>query len=139
MRVALGTGGTLGIAGVPPHVERTGVAPPPVVFLPAATRADTVVAETQPTTPGARRALEIFQDALDERAAPGDSASAAPALSLLDALQSCCDAGLRGLVLLIEEPELYLRPQAQRYLYRLLRRFASEGNQVIYSTHSRRS
>jgi putative ATP-dependent endonuclease of the OLD family len=39
-------------------------------------------------------------------------------------------------VLLIEEPELYLRPQAQRYLYRLMRQFAGGGNQVIYSTHS---
>ena len=45
-------------------------------------------------------------------------------------------AGLTGFVALIEEPELYLRPQAQRFLYRLLRRFAEAGNQVIYSTHS---
>jgi putative ATP-dependent endonuclease of the OLD family len=37
-------------------------------------------------------------------------------------------------VLLIEEPELYLRPQAQRYLYRLLRVFAEMGNQVVYTT-----
>jgi predicted ATP-dependent endonuclease of OLD family len=38
-------------------------------------------------------------------------------------------------LLLIEEPALYLRPQAQRYLYRLLREFAVGGNQTIYSTH----
>jgi len=38
-------------------------------------------------------------------------------------------------VVLIEEPELFLRPQAQRYFYRLLRAFAERGNQVLYSTH----
>ena len=43
--------------------------------------------------------------------------------------------GVRGLVLLIEEPELFLRPQTQRYFYRLLRAFAQNGNQVLYSTH----
>jgi len=37
---------------------------------------------------------------------------------------------------LIEEPGPYLRPQAQRYLYRLLREFSLVGNQTIYSTHS---
>lgn len=40
------------------------------------------------------------------------------------------------MLLLIEEPELFLRPQAQRYLYRLLHRFADGGNQVVYSTHA---
>jgi predicted ATP-dependent endonuclease of OLD family len=44
---------------------------------------------------------------------------------------------LGGLLLLIEEPELYLRPQAQGYLYRLMREFSLAGNQIIYSTHSR--
>ncbi|GBD40032.1 DNA replication and repair protein RecF [bacterium HR37] len=35
----------------------------------------------------------------------------------------------------IEEPEMYLHPQAQRYFYRLLCEMADK-NQVIYSTHS---
>jgi putative ATP-dependent endonuclease of the OLD family len=33
--------------------------------------------------------------------------------------------------MLIVQPELFLRPQAQRYLYRLLRAFAEHGNQVL--------
>lgn len=38
---------------------------------------------------------------------------------------------------LIEEPEMYLHPQAQRYFYRLLRDMAKAGEaQVVYSTHS---
>ncbi|HET7045879.1 MAG TPA: TOPRIM nucleotidyl transferase/hydrolase domain-containing protein [Gaiellaceae bacterium] len=37
---------------------------------------------------------------------------------------------------MIEEPELYLGPQAQRHLHRLIRRLARGGNQVLYSTHA---
>lgn len=38
---------------------------------------------------------------------------------------------------LIEEPEMYLHPQAQRYFHRLLTELAATGScQVIYSTHS---
>ena len=43
---------------------------------------------------------------------------------------------MKGLVLLVEEPELFLRPQTQRYLYRRLRAFAGGGNQVVYTTHA---
>src|SRR5437016_5345575 len=42
----------------------------------------------------------------------------------------------RGGGLLIEEPELYLRPHLQRHLYRVLRELAQRGNQILYSTHA---
>jgi predicted ATP-dependent endonuclease of OLD family len=63
-------------------------------------------------------------------------ARAAQARSLIDAIEESGFAAKGGFLLLIEEPELYLRPQAQRYLYRVLRELALGGNQVIYSTHS---
>jgi predicted ATP-dependent endonuclease of OLD family len=59
-----------------------------------------------------------------------------PALAFVEGLERCQRAGVTELVLLIEEPELFLRPPAQRFLYRQLRAFAAAGNQVLYSTHS---
>jgi len=118
----------------PPAASREGA--PPVLFLPASERATAVLA-SRPNRPVAERALELFARALAEPRHPAGSASAAaPALAVVDAIESCCAFGVHGLVLLIEEPELYLRPQAQRYFYRLLRALAFGGNQVIYSTHS---
>jgi putative ATP-dependent endonuclease of OLD family len=42
----------------------------------------------------------------------------------------------RSMLLLIEEPELYLHPQAQRALMQLLRSIGAARDQVMYSTHS---
>lgn len=42
----------------------------------------------------------------------------------------------RNLVLAIEEPELYMHPQAQRTIWKVLHEIAKGGDQVIYSTHS---
>jgi predicted ATP-dependent endonuclease of OLD family len=62
--------------------------------------------------------------------------AAASARALVAGLELCCEGDVEGVVILMEEPELFLPPQTQRYLYRLLRTLASTGNQVIYSTHS---
>ncbi len=64
------------------------------------------------------------------------TSDAAAAEALIAAVSECCEESVSGEVLLIEEPEMLLTPQAQRYLYRLLRRFADGGNQVLYSTRS---
>ncbi|MEX0673177.1 MAG: TOPRIM nucleotidyl transferase/hydrolase domain-containing protein, partial [Gaiellaceae bacterium] len=133
IRVRLADGGEASLAGTAErHTVERPPATPPVLFLPAAARAGALVAEGPPGSAEAARALELFRRALSE----GGPSSAAPALAVVEALESCCTFGVRGLVLLVEEPELYLRPQAQRYLYRLLRQFSLGGNQVVYSTHS---
>jgi putative ATP-dependent endonuclease of the OLD family len=42
----------------------------------------------------------------------------------------------RNLILAVEEPELYMHPQAQRTIRRVFRRIAEGGDQVFFSTHS---
>ena len=108
--------------------EREGA--PPVVFLPAGLRGDTLVE----AGPGAEGAARSFAEA------PGSTRAAAPKppprapwsrRSRRAARQTS-----RGVVFIVEEPELFLRPQTQRYLYRRLRELAAAGNQVLYSTHA---
>jgi hypothetical protein len=90
------------------------------VFLPASERSGALVADPP----------------ADPCPVAVDASSAAPASALVEAVEALVERGETGVVLLIEEPELFLRPHAQRYLHRLLRTFAEAGNQVLYSTHS---
>jgi hypothetical protein len=120
LEAALLDGARVRLAGVPPDMVRSADAtPPPVLFLPAALRGDAVLAA------GASPAADVFR-----------RSGAGGPKTTLDALEACIEDSIAGEVLLIEEPELYLRPQGQRFLYRLLRRFAEAGNQVVYTTHA---
>jgi hypothetical protein len=91
----------------------------PVLFLPTPERSDRIVAGPIEAEHAQRLARDYFAST-----------------DLVAAVERLVEARESGLVLLVEEPELFLRPQAQRYLYRLLRSFADAGNQVLYSTHS---
>lgn len=42
----------------------------------------------------------------------------------------------RNLILAVEEPELYMHPQAQRTIRKVFRKIAMNGDQVFFSTHS---
>jgi predicted ATP-dependent endonuclease of OLD family len=95
---------------------------PVALFLPAHLRASSVVAPA--SEPEARAIAKRFRPDADG------------ATTVLTGVEALADAGVTGLVLLIEEPELFMGPQAQRHLYRLLRLLSERGNQVLYSTHA---
>jgi len=62
----------------------------------------------------------------------GDGVQNALVLAILRAFE---ERRKQGAILLIEEPEMFLHPQAQRALYKTLREIG-KTNQVIYATHS---
>ena len=103
----------------------------PIAVLPSTLRATTIMSPSAPPDAGTAAVAEAIRDQAHHRGSPGSRAD-----GLVTALERCCEVGVSGVLLLIEEPELYLRPQAQRYLYRLLHHFVATGNQVIYSTHA---
>lgn len=138
IQARLASGESIRLTGTPPDLHHeTRVPVPPVLFLPASVRMSGVIAPASGDPEGVlARAARIFENALGEQLGPAGLTTAGPAAATVHAIESCCLEGVHGVVMLIEEPELHLRPQGQRYLYSLLRRFADGGNQVIYSTHS---
>jgi predicted ATP-dependent endonuclease of OLD family len=95
---------------------------PPLVHLPAALRGSGLISSGSETDAGAaiHAALEREQ---------------APRIALVRGLEACVREA-RGVVFAIEDPELFLAPQAHRYLRRLIRRLAEAGNQVFFTTHA---
>ena len=114
-----------------PRARRRGA--PPVLFLPAAHRSGPLL-ELDGEVEEVEDAVQLFRDALAEPQEHASDSSGASAL--VAAVDACREAGIGGVVFLIEEPELFLRPQTQRYLYRRLRALAAAGNQVLYTTHA---
>ncbi len=131
---------SISVGGDPPvGSSAVGSTRPPALFFPAGLRDGALVAPAGPQSPPhpAARIVREAIDRIDRDGAWSESADGtAAAHRLVAGLESWREAGITGVVVLMEEPELFLPPQAQRYLYRLLRLIASAGNQVLYSTHS---
>jgi predicted ATPase len=123
--------GTIFLDAKPPdtlNLNRAGA--PPVLFLPANLRSRTLVAPA--TGRGAAEVAELLRPpSADHHWAAADGG-----LALVAGMERLAASNLRHFVLLIEEPELYLSPHAQRHLYGLLRELAQAGNQILYSTHA---
>src|SRR6476619_5939346 len=123
--------GTIFLDARPPdtlNLNRAGA--PPVLFLPANLRKRTLVAPA--TGSGAAEVADL----LTPPSADHHWAAADGGLALVAGMERLLASNLRHFVLLIEEPELYLSPHAQRHLYRVLRELAQQGNQILYSTHA---
>jgi predicted ATP-dependent endonuclease of OLD family len=110
------------------NLNRAGA--PPVLFFPANLRSRALAAPA--TGPGASDVAELFQPPLAQH----HWAQADGGLQLVMGMERLLASNLRRFVLLVEEPELYLSPHAQRHLFRVMRSLAQRGNQILYSTHA---
>jgi predicted ATP-dependent endonuclease of OLD family len=105
---------------------------PPALYFPANLRSTTVLA---PAGQAAARAVDVVRGSLPRHGGRWDDPDGG--LALVRAVSGLVEARVRGQVVLIEEPELFLSPPAQRHLHGLLRRLAARGrNQVLFSTHA---
>jgi predicted ATPase len=100
---------------------------PPIAHFPVDLRGGELLATTAGSPLGA---------AVGEHVREALARAPAPRVALVRGLEACAAAPISGVVFAIEEPELFLAPQAHRYLYRLLRRLAALGNQVFFTTHA---
>jgi predicted ATPase len=130
----LSDGTRIGLAARPPEEPRASRGgAPPVLFLPAARRSGPLL-DLDGEVEGLDEAVRVFRSALREP--PERRSDSVGASALVAAVDACRESGVAGVVLLVEEPELFLRPQTQRYLYRRLRALAAAGNQVLFTTHA---
>jgi predicted ATP-dependent endonuclease of OLD family len=123
--------GTIFLDARPPdtlNLNRAGA--PPVLFLPANLRSRTLAAPA--TGRGAAEVAELLQPPIADH----HWSAADGGLALVAGMERLLASNLRHFVLLIEEPELYLSPHAQRHLYHVLRALSQRGNQILYSTHA---
>ncbi len=99
---------------------------PPIVHFPTALRGGDLVSATVGS--GAADVVHaLIREAL--------ARAPAPRVALVRGLEACA-AETSGVVFAIEEPELFLAPQAHRYLRRVIRRLAERGNQIFFTTHA---
>ncbi len=118
IEATLADGGTVSLA------DRT--SSPPIVHFPTALRGGELISATV-----GRRSAEVVHALIHEALARAP----APRVALVQGLEACADE-TSGVVFAVEEPELFLAPQAHRYLRRLIRRLAESGNQVFFTTHA---
>jgi predicted ATP-dependent endonuclease of OLD family len=99
---------------------------PPLVHFPIDLRGGPLVSATTDSD-AAAAVHRAIREAL--------ARSPAPRVALIRGLEACAPE-TSGVVFAVEEPELFLAPQGHRYLRRLFRRLAANGNQVFFTTHA---
>lgn len=143
--------GDFGDPSRPIEMELSGPTGAPLIAMRADRAGDAVRLRRTRSAPGAgsrvvflgasRRTGLRFADVADrlglaQRSMPDGPPSVPTSLELLELCEICIACDVRSAWILVEAPELFLGPHAQRALASLLRALAACGNQVAYTTHS---